>query len=257
MAFQQWFDNLPGSVGPWTTQALGGATPEIITSFDVNVEQVAAFKPDLIVGLYRDLTPELYAQLSAIAPTLARPAEYPDYGVPIGVVRSIVGQALGESDLAAQQQAEIDARLAAARAANPDFAGKTIAAVMPRTDGPGWFGYTEIDPRVRTLLELGFTQSPNIALPADQPFNIEISKENTAEIDADIVVVFDQPHLRDTLLADPLFLAVPAVRDGRVAWVTDDNQLAAYSFNSSLSLPYALDALLPELAKAVAGEGAV
>ncbi len=53
--------------------------------------------------------------------------------------------------------------------------------------------------------------------------------------------------------ADPVFNALTAAKDGNVVWVTDPNVIGAFSYASVLSLPYALDALVPELAAVVAG----
>ena len=92
----------PGEVGgPWATELLDGQTPVVLKG-ELNVEQVAALQPDLIIGLNQALTQQQYDQLSVIAPTLARPAEYTDYGVPPMVQAELIGQAFGKS-------AEIDA----------------------------------------------------------------------------------------------------------------------------------------------------
>ena len=44
--------------------------------------------------------------------------------------------------------ADVQTQVAAAAAANPEFAGKTFSAVWPRPEGAGWFAWTAIDPRV-------------------------------------------------------------------------------------------------------------
>ena len=74
---------------------------------------------------------------------------------------------------------------------------------------------------------------------------MDIARENTAQLDADLSVVVDVEGQHRTVLADPLYQALSAVRPGSVARVTDESVMAAYSFNSALSLPYAVDALVP------------
>ena len=72
----------PGEIGgPWATELLDGQTPALLKG-ELNVEQIAALQPDLIIGINQALTQQQYDQLSKIAPTLARPAEFTDYGVP-------------------------------------------------------------------------------------------------------------------------------------------------------------------------------
>ncbi len=48
----------------------------------VPVEKVAALAPDLIIGQYAGITDKEYALLSKLAPTIAQPGSYVDYGVP-------------------------------------------------------------------------------------------------------------------------------------------------------------------------------
>ena len=97
--------------------------------------------------------------------------------------------------------------------------------------------------------------SPTIAALGNDAFYVEISKENTAEINADVIVAIDVNAQQATVLADPLYHALPAAQGGNVAWVTDPAVIGALSYGSVLSLPYALDAMVPDLAAAVAGTG--
>ena len=197
--------------------------------------------PDLIVGSTATSRRSCTASCPRSRPSLARPAEYPDSGCRwTGAEHRRAGAGRGRSRRAAA--GGHGRRLDSARQANPDFAGKTIAAVMPRTNGAGWSA-TPRSTHGSAPLELGSTQSPNIALPADQPFNIEISRR-TPPISTPTSWWSSTSPPQGHPAGRPAVLAVPAVQDGRVAWVTDDNELAAYWFNSWLSLPFALDALL-------------
>ena len=169
----------------------------------------------------RGITAEDYPKLTAIAPTLARPAEYADFGVPGEEQAQLIGQALGKQAQATELLAEADAEVAAAAAANPEFAGKTFSAVWPRPEGAGWFAWTSIDPRVQLITDLGMTLSPEIEGLGNAKFYNEISAENTPQINADVVVAIDEDQQQSTVLADPLFQSLPAAQGGNVAWVTD------------------------------------
>ena len=243
----------PGEVGgPWATELLDGQTPVVLKG-ELNVEQIAALQPDLIIGINQALTQQQYDQLTVIAPTLARPAEYTDYGVPPMVQAQMIGQALGKSAeiealgrRCADQHRRRPRRLTRNwKARRSPWSGRRRTAVGSPTAAPT---------RGCELMEsLGLVQSPAIAALGTDAFYHTISAENTAQIDADVIVVLDVNAQRATVEADPVFNALTAAKDGNVVWVTDPNVIGAFSYASVLSLPYALDALVPELAAVVAG----
>jgi iron complex transport system substrate-binding protein len=255
VGIQQFVSTFASGVGPWAEPLLDGQTPTVFTTFDLNFEQIAALQPDLIIGLNRGITAEDYPKLTAIAPTMARPAEFADFGVPGEEQVQLIGQALGKEAAATELLSEEQAQIAAAAADNPEFAGKTFSAVWPRPEGAGWFAWTSIDPRVQLITDLGMTLSPDIDALGNTAFYNEISKENTPEINADVVVAIDENQQQATVLADPLFQSLPAAQGGHVAWVTDPPVIGAFAYSSVLSTPYVLEALVPLLAGAVAGTG--
>ena len=251
VGIQQWIAGYDSGVGPWAKSLIGSAKPTVFApAAELNVEQIASLKPDLIIGLNRQVTKEVYTQLSAIAPTLVRPAKYTDYGVPQDVQADLIGQALGKEAEIKAKLAAVDAQIAAAKAANPSFAGKTVSVDWPRGGGQGWYAYTDIDPRLNLMTALGFKQSPAIAALGDKAFYVEVSKEQTSEINADVVVMLDIEKQQKTVEADALYKALPAVKAGHVVWVTDTDVTSAFSYASVLSVPYALDKIVPQLAKA-------
>ncbi|SDP23348.1 iron complex transport system substrate-binding protein [Nakamurella panacisegetis] len=253
VGIQQWIAGYDSGVGPWARSLLGSATPTVFApTAELNVEQVASLKPDLIIGLNRQVTKEVYVQLSAIAPTLVRPARYSDYGVPQDVQAALIGRAMGKESEIKAKLAAVDSEIAAAKTANPAFAGKTVSVDWPRSGGQGWYAYTDIDPRLNLMTALGFEQAPAVAALGNKAFYVEVSRERTSEIDADVVVMLDIEKQRQAVEADALYKALPAVKAGHVVWVTDTDVTSAFSYASVLSLPYALDKIVPELAKAAA-----
>jgi iron complex transport system substrate-binding protein len=253
VGIQQFVSTFASGVGPWAEPLLAGENPTVFTTFDLNFEQIAALQPDLIIGLNRGITAEDYPKLTAIAPTMARPAEFADFGVPGEEQVLLIGEALGKQAAASELLAEEQAQIAAAAADNPEFAGKTFSAVWPRPEGAGWFAWTSIDPRVQLITDLGMTLSPEIEALGNTAFYNEISRENTPEINADVVVAIDENRQQATVLADPLFQSLPAAQGGNVAWVTDPPVIGAFAYSSVLSTPYVLEALVPLLSGAVAG----
>src|SRR5690606_34561195 len=68
---------------PWSARQWGGTRPTVVGQReDFKFEQIAALRPDLIIGLYTGMTKADYDKLSKIAPTVAQSADHPDYAMP-------------------------------------------------------------------------------------------------------------------------------------------------------------------------------
>src|SRR5690348_11981362 len=71
IATTEWFGDEPFAVWPWAQAKLGGARPTVLSIYDgIQVDQIAALKPDLIVATNAGVNDDTYQQLSAIAPTI-------------------------------------------------------------------------------------------------------------------------------------------------------------------------------------------
>ena len=55
----------------WAQEALGGAKPEKVGGNELELEKIAALRPDLIMGVYSYIDEPTYEKLSEIAPTVA------------------------------------------------------------------------------------------------------------------------------------------------------------------------------------------
>lgn len=119
---REWYGEFPAATWEWATDELGDAEPTVLSSAELDFEAVAALDPDMIVGIFSDMTEEDYGLLSQIAPTVASPEEFPDYGTPWRETTRIYGQVLGATDRAEELITDIDDRLAQIRAENPEFA---------------------------------------------------------------------------------------------------------------------------------------
>ena len=62
---------------------------------ELNFELITELDPDLIVATHSGITEQEYEFLSAIAPTLAQPDAYPDFGMPWQAQTELIGQAAG------------------------------------------------------------------------------------------------------------------------------------------------------------------
>ena len=108
VAVRDWYGDQPYGTWPWAQDELGDATPELIPGTELNFEQIAALRPDLILGIGSGMTDTDYATLSESAPTVAQPADYVDYGTPWDVALEIAGRATGH--LAEAEQVIADTR---------------------------------------------------------------------------------------------------------------------------------------------------
>ena len=62
----------------------------------IEIEKVAAQRPDLILGVYAGMTKKEYESLSKLAPVVAQPKGKPDYGSSWQEETPITGKAVGK-----------------------------------------------------------------------------------------------------------------------------------------------------------------
>jgi iron complex transport system substrate-binding protein len=254
IAVRDWYGDQPYATWPWAQDELGGAQPTVLASTDLNFEEIAALQPDLIVGVSAGVTEADYETLSKIAPTLAQPGEYVDYGTPWDVATTLIGEAVGKSAEAAAIIEHVESLYADARAEHPEFEGASAAVAFYFEDMPG--AYSSQDSRSRLVSELGFTIPPEFDELAGDAFFFSISNEEISVLDTDVLVWI----VSDAAGIDPIRdIAVrPTLRayaEGREL-LTSAELAGAFSFGSPLSIEYALEQLVPELALAVDGDPA-
>ena len=202
---------------------------------------MAAAAPDLVSSYYSGIEKAEYDKLAALAPVLTRPKGAQPWTSTWDSQVTAIGTAIGKSEQAAALVAEVNQRFADTKAAHPGFTGKTCSLALPGEAGE-MFVYTELDPRFKVVRALGFELSPTIkALPgADQDFYVTIGAEDLTKMDADVIGVLSNAADRAKLAADKVWQAVPAVAAGRVAYIDLEKVGYALSFNTVLSVPFAL-----------------
>jgi len=257
VAISYWFgDEGAKGIYSWAKDAFGDVDlPTVLQSADgIPVEEVAALAPDLIVGLYSGMTQKEYDLLSKIAPTVAQPGEYADYGVPWDEGTLTIGTAIGKPAAAQELIDSVKARITEEKDAHPEFAGQTAAVVTPYE---GLFIYGPEDPRSRMLVDLGFDLPPVITEADDSEFGISLSSERTSDLaDVGAVVWLD---LSADQQVEKVFQGTTAYDEGRWFDISDEadgDYYVAHSFVSPLSIPYVLDRYVPQLAAAADGDPA-
>jgi iron complex transport system substrate-binding protein len=236
-------------LGPWATPLVEGEMPLLLTG-EPNVEQIATLDPDLILAISAGFDEPIYEQLAAIAPTVVRPAGTAAYQVPRDEATRMIATALGQPGRGEELIAGADAQFTAAAAAHPEFAGRTGVVVLPYDGKYG--AYTPRDARGRFMAELGFELPPAIAALDDgSNFFIELSQEQVGLLDADVLVMLaDAPDARAFVDGDQVLQQVPVVRDGRMV-IPDTDTRGSITYNTPLSVPYAMDHLVPLIADAL------
>ena len=252
IAVTEWFGDAPGFIFPWATDALeaaDGELPEVLSSTDgIDVEKVASFAPDLIVGLYAGITDKEYELLSKIAPTVAQPGDYADYGAPWDEMALTIGRAVGKQDEMQVIVDDVKQQIADAAAANPTFAGRTAMVVTPYE---GLFVYGPEDPRSRMLVDLGFEFPTGVFGGPTDEFGESISAERTADLDeVDVAVWLD---LETDEVVKGIFDETTTAAEGRWFDISEEDgaYYVAHSFVTPLSIPYVLERYVPQLAAAV------
>ncbi len=216
----------------------------------VNIEQVAALKPDLILAV-NDFGLEIdYPKLSQIAPTVGYETAW---GKQSWQEQAIVdARALGLEERGRQVVAETEAAIRAVRDANPGLVGKTVTYSYAYEPGKIVTLKSDEDPSVKLLQELGMQLPQSVReLPDIAPGNPggELSFENISLLDADIVVMLYATNELQRQVEDlELFGNLQGVRDDRYI-VMDLPTTTALRTPTVLSVRWGLDQLKPSLAR--------
>jgi len=255
VATTEWYGKQPYAVWPWARKALGSAKPTVLSNADgFQYERIAKLRPDLIIGTNSGMKSSDYKKLSAIAPTIAAGKGSTDYFSPWDAQTVLIAKAVGKQAAGRALVAKIKASYAKVAAAHPEFRGKTATF----SQNGFYDGQIYVYPaglNTEFLTYLGFTMNPKItALAKKRGEQVGISAERLSVLDAD-AIVFATEAVSDIakLKKVPTFNRLAAVKEHRSVY-TNGTLAGAIYFMSPLSLPYALERLAPELAKAVAGK---
>ncbi|MFI8510025.1 iron-siderophore ABC transporter substrate-binding protein [Streptomyces sp. NPDC085460] len=246
-----WFKEDPYGKWPWTKDKWGADKPQIVGERDeYNVEKIAALKPDLVIAQYSGMKKEQYDTLSKFTKVVAQPKGVPDYGASWQVMTRQIGKSLGRADETEKLIEGIDARFEAAREKHPEWASKTLA-VADSFEAGKYSAFTKTDPKSIFFQELGFKLKPEIDTLAKPGWNVaELSAEKLNVLDVDrLVWVTSSTDANTRIKAEPLYKKLKVNQDKRDLFVPyqDPDIGAAFSFNTVLSIPYAIDEIEPLL----------
>ncbi|MFD4143303.1 MULTISPECIES: iron-siderophore ABC transporter substrate-binding protein [unclassified Streptomyces] len=244
-----WFKEQPYGKWPWAKDKWGSTPPQIVGERDeYNIEKIAALKPDLVIAQYSGMKKEQYDTLSKFTKVVAQPKGHEDYQAPWQVMTRQIGKALGKDSETEKLISDIDARFKAVRDKHPEWKGKTVAVGEPYE--PGKFSaFSPKDPKVIFLTEMGFTTSETYRKALGKENIADLSVERLDAMEADRTVWLGTPDTEKAMKADPLYKKTKVHQEKRDLFLPYDSPDigAALSFNTVLSIPYAIDQVVPML----------
>lgn len=257
---KEWWGDHPYATWPWAEdeRAALGAEPAVMKAEGINIEWVAAQKPDLIIAIYVSMDEETYNFLSQIAPTVVTPAGYAAWGAPWQAELAIIDEATaGSTEKSDAIAARFAGRYQAVRQSYPELAGKTGTNVYFEEGNFTLWGSDDLASKF--LIDLGLVFPPELDALAANDNRISVSAEQVDLLDMDVVIwPADNAATQTELGAMPLYQLSDMAKEGRSVWLDDGDGLAyaAMSWQTPLSLDYLLDILPAKLAAAVDGDPA-
>jgi iron complex transport system substrate-binding protein len=192
---------------------------------------------------------EQYAALSKLAPTVGQPLKYEDYAAPWQEMTRMTGRALGMEARANELITKIDQRFAQVRKEHPEFAGNTTAVVDPYEAGK-YAVFAPSDPKVVFMTSLGFSVPDKVTKAVGKEYAAEIGSERLDLVDVDrLVFLTSVPGAQKQVESDRVYGTLKVAREKRALFVPYEEPPvgAALSFNTVLSIPYAIDQIIPLL----------
>ncbi|ONH32575.1 iron-siderophore ABC transporter substrate-binding protein [Pseudofrankia asymbiotica] len=237
----------PDGVFPWLTGKVDlSKSTALDTAGDLNLEQIASLKPDLILATNFYGLADYYDRLSKIAPTVGFTE---DAGIATWQENStIIGRAVGREADTAKAIAATDKVIKDTAAGLPGLAGKTFSYSFYFEPG----GLAVIDDpatvSVQLYSELGMKLAPGVT---ENVVDRSLSMEKLSALDADFLLIgYATPDLKTEMNGNKLFTEIPAVKAGRALEV-DAFTAGAVNNPTILNIPWQLEQLKPTLAKAV------
>jgi iron complex transport system substrate-binding protein len=249
VAVTNWFGDQPFGVWPWAQPKLGTAQPVVLDlSNGIQIDQIAALKPDLIVATNAGLDADTYAKLTAIAPTIPQSGQ-DAFFEPWKDQATTIGQAVFKGAEMSALISGVDDRFVKAGKDNTSFSGKKVFLVRGNFAGD----VAQITPagwRTDFLTQMGFVIPDGI----DNYVNGNealVPRDHAASVldEADLLIwTIESDEEPSVLLADPTFAQLKATKTNRNV-LTGKDLAGAIAFTSVLSYGMVADQLPQLIAK--------
>lgn len=242
---------------PWIHEAVTERGAELPAQFtggqELDIEAIVALDPDLVLAPWSGLTQAQYDQLSQVAPTVA----YPELAWTITWEQQIetIGRAMGQVDDAARLVEDVKTQLA--ESARPEYQGITFSYIY--NTGPGTLGvFFPTEQRVAMAGALGLTVDP--VVETLRQYEVEGTDSATIGLEnahllagSDLIFTFYSDETNRTEVeGQPVYRQIPAIARGSVVAPTDQPFVTGSSIINPLTVPWALERLVPLIDAAVA-----
>ena len=236
----------------WTAEAFArmDVSPNVFDDTDGwDYEAISDCAPDVILAAYSGLSEEEYNRLSEIAPVVAYP------GIPWTTTwqEETINNALalGMEEEGRLLVSETEDLIAQKLSEYPLIKDKKAAFFWLSEDDLGTFYiYTSNDPRAAFLGDLGLVTPDSVSslITDNSAFSVTVSAENADLLnDVDIIITYGTETLVDAMQQDARFANIPAVKNGSFVLLDSQDDLAAASTPTVLSIPYSIDSYLSAL----------
>lgn len=234
-----------GRLPAWITPYVEGLESYEAVRMEPDLEVIAAKTPDLIVGQW--LAGDQYDGLSAVAPTASiKEADTTTWQE----VHTLVGQLLGQEELAQQQIEETEALFASEGERVAQYQDLRVAVAYEFFDE--FYIHGENAPIAKLVKGLGLEL---VAPGPDMTIGSTERWQDAAEADIILSPGFF-PEDIDKQAANPLFASLPAAQNGH--WVVADAELSQATYlESPLSLAWAIPRIADAIIAAAEGNGRV
>lgn len=234
---------MPDSTVPW--QELPADAKALELTDGVPIEQIAALRPDLIVGSFSITDQRTYDLLSEIAPTI--PNLDDSQVQPWQDLVTLAGDVLDEEDRAEEVVAEVDGAVADTAEELPGLEGKTFVLAQYVVGDSLYIVADEADGSTVFFEQLGMEMFPAVREEGEKSGDarVQASTERVDLLRADLLAFLINGGDESDLADIPGFEDLP----GTVA-VLDYPTIVGLNTPTPLSIPYALDELRPYLEQA-------
>jgi len=236
---------------PWSAPKISGTAPTLLKAGEAGfpLEQIAALKPDLILAGGDYYIDKEYANLSQLAPTTAYetgPAEDSWQ-----VVARQVAKAVGKTDEGERLVADVEAKIASVKTTHPELDGKKFALTSVFPSGNIGVMKSDTDISVKLLGQFGLALPEEIKALPGEGFAAELSMEKVKVLDVDLLLSHynDDDATQRRIEAGKLFAGLDVVRRGSYVPL-DLKAFWPLRTPTPLAVPYVIDQVVPQLAKA-------
>jgi iron complex transport system substrate-binding protein len=252
VAVTNWFGDQPFGVWPWALPKLGTAQPVVLDlSNGIQVDQIAALKPDLIVATNAGMDADTYTKLTAIAPTVAQSGQ-DAFFEPWKDQAATIGQAVFKYEEMRKLVSDLDDKFVNAGKNNASFSGKKVFVVRGAFMGDA-LQITPAGWRTDFLTQMGFVIPDGIDnyIKGGEAL---VPRDRAASVldEADALIWTTESDAEQTaLLADPTFAELKATKTNRNV-LTGKDLAGAITFATVPSYAMVSDQLPPLINKVLA-----